>query len=30
MNGKEMVKDVALCILSALPVFLYAMLFVLI
>ncbi len=27
MNGKELLKDLALCIVSALPVFLYAMLF---
>lgn len=30
MNGKELLKDLALCIVSALPVFLYAMIFVLI
>lgn len=30
MNGKEMLKDVALCILGALPVFLYAVIFMLI
>ena len=30
MSLKEMAKDIGLCIVSALPVFLYAMLFVLI
>ena len=30
MSLKEVAKDIGLCILSALPVFLYAMLFVLI
>lgn len=30
MTFKEVVKDIGLCILSALPVFLYAMFFVLI
>ena len=30
MSLKELAKDIGLCILSALPVFLYAMLFVLI
>ena len=30
MSLKEMAKDVGLCILGALPVFLYAMVFVLI
>lgn len=30
MSLKEMAKDIGLCILSAIPVFLYAMVFVLI
>lgn len=30
MSLKELAKDIGLCILSALPVFLYAMVFVLI
>ena len=30
MNLKEIAKDIGLCILSAIPVFLYAMVFVLI
>lgn len=30
MSLKEMAKDIGLCILGALPVFLYAMIFVLI
>jgi hypothetical protein len=30
MSLKEMAKDIGLCIVSALPVFLYAMIFVLI
>lgn len=30
MSLKEMAKDIGLCILSAIPVFLYAMIFVLI
>lgn len=30
MNAKELLKDLGLCILGALPVFLYAMIFVVI
>lgn len=30
MSSKEIAKDIGLCILSAIPVFLYAMIFVLI